>query len=232
MLQLAGGVVIALVMVGSAAAGAPECELYDQAYENAALFKVQAGEREQRVYFYSRPDSCNDAKPCTSRRKTYLVTGDVVFGGPEESGFRCAYYGSAKGNLIAGFLPAKNLRPFAGEDELSAGFLAGDWQMRLGPKLAPNTITIKAAGPGKVSATGSAYYQTAETVNEGSFESDGVTVAKGAKQLLFRDHSGADCEVTVHRRGPYLVVADNGNCGGLNVSFQGIYVRFQPRVSS
>jgi len=212
-------------MGGSAAAGPPECQLYDQAYEQAALFRVTAGGREQRVYFYSRPNKCVDAKPCTSRRKTYLVTGDVVFGGPENGGFRCAYYGSAKGTLIAGFLPVEKLQPIIGEDELSAAFLAGNWQMSLGPHLAPNTIAMKTAGSGKVSATGSAYYQTAETVNEGSFECDGVIVKKGAKELVFRDDSGADCQVTVRRKGPYLVVDDNRNCGGMNVTFEGIYVR-------
>ena len=216
---------MALLMGGSAAAGPSECELYDSAYEQAALFKVMAAEREQRVYFYSHPNTCVDSKPCTARRKTYLVAGDVVFGGPENGGFRCAYYGSAKGTLIAGFLPVKNLQPISGQDELSAQFLAGNWQMSLGPKLAPNTIVIKTAGSGKVSATGSAYYQTAETVNEGSFESDSMMVNKGARELVFRDDSGADCQVTVHRKGPYLVVDDNRNCGGMNVTFGGIYVR-------
>jgi hypothetical protein len=74
------------------------------------------------------------------------VPGDVVFGGPENGGFRCAYYGGAKGTLIAGFLPVKNLQLVSGEGELSAEFLVGNWQTSLGPKLAPNTITIKARG--------------------------------------------------------------------------------------
>jgi hypothetical protein len=52
-----------------------------------------------------------------------------------------------------------------------------------------------------------------------------VTVKQGAKELVFRDDSGADCDVTMRRRGPYLVVDDNRNCGGLNVTFEGIYVR-------
>jgi hypothetical protein len=35
----------------------------------------------------------------------------------------------------------------------------------------------------------------------------------------------SSCVVKLHRRGPYLVVSDNGNCGGLNVSFGGIYTK-------
>jgi len=224
--QLAISGLIALTMAGSAAAGSPECQLYDSAYEKAQLFKVSAAANEPRVYFYSRPNNCKDLKSCSARRQTYLVPADVVFGGPADRGFRCAYFGSAKGTLIAGFLPDRNLQPITGEDGLSAGFLIGNWQMSPGLRLAPNTIKITSAGSEKVNASGKAYYQTAQTVNEGSFGSDGVTVKPGVKEVVFREGSGdVACEVTVRRRGPYMVVQDNGNCGGLNVSFEGIYVK-------
>ena len=35
----------------------------------------------------------------------------------------------------------------------------------------------------------------------------------------------SSCVVKLHRRGPYLVASDNNNCGGLNVSFNGIYTK-------
>jgi hypothetical protein len=226
MLRWATAGLSVLLMAASSAAGPLQCELYDSAYENAPQFKVTASQGEQRVYFYSRPDQCTGAKPCTERKKTYLVPGDVVFGGPETGGFRCAYYGSsAKGVLIAGFLPVRNLQPIGDEGELSAEFLSGHWQMKISPDLTPDTIEIKAAGADKVSASGEAYYQTTQTVNEGGFESDNVTVAKGAKNLVCRDSNNTDCQVTMRRRGPYLVVDDNRNCGGMNVTFEGIYVR-------
>ena len=34
-----------------------------------------------------------------------------------------------------------------------------------------------------------------------------------------------DCKVWMRRLGPYLLVSDNENCGGANVSFQGVYTR-------
>jgi hypothetical protein len=36
--------------------------------------------------------------------KAYLVDGDVVFGGPQDKSFRCVYYGTAKGKIVAGFV--------------------------------------------------------------------------------------------------------------------------------
>lgn len=35
----------------------------------------------------------------------------------------------------------------------------------------------------------------------------------------------ADCAIAMIALGPYLVVEDNRNCGGANVSFTGIYQR-------
>jgi hypothetical protein len=217
---------ITLLMSGSAAAASPKCEPYDSAYEKAPLFKVKAASGNQRVYYYSAPNDCSNLKRCAARKQSYLVPGDEVFGGPEERGFRCAYYyGSAKGILIAGFLPVENLQSVSREDGLSAGFLAGKWEMRPGPHLAPNTITIEGAGPERVKGSGQAYYQSAETVNEGSFGDDDVTVGPGTKEVMFHD---GICDVTVRRRGTYLVAEDNGNCGGMNVRFEGIYVRARP----
>jgi hypothetical protein len=225
-LAIAG--LITLVIAGSARAGSSDCELYDSAYEKAPLFEVKPAGSQRRVYLYSRPNNCADLKTCTARKRIYLVPGDVVFAGPEDHGFRCAYYGSARGILVAGFLPAAKLHPISGQDDLSADFLIGKWQSSLGPHLTPNSITIVNGGPGKVNAAGEAYYQTAQTVNEGSFGSAGVTVTPGAKEVVFRQGSGdIACAVTVRRRGPYLVVDDNGNCGGLNVTFRGIYVRLR-----
>ncbi len=217
---------VALFVGAAAQAQNSECLTYDRYYETAPLFRIKAGA--SRVNFHSRPRPCPPGAPCRWRQKAYLLPGDIVLAGPEQSGFRCAYYGTAKGILIAGFLPAANLEPSA-EGRLSAEFLSGAWKMSLGPAMTPNSIEIQPAGTHRVSASGDAYYQTEQTVNEGSFSCSGAAVADNAAQVIFRD--GA-CEVTVRRRGPYLVAADNGNCGGLNVSFEGIYTKVRPRPRS
>ena len=68
-------------------------------------------------------------------------------------------------------------------------------------------------------------YQTAETVNEGSFSAQ-APLAAGQKELVFKEGDDeSSCVVKLHRRGPYLVASDNNNCGGLNVSFGGIYTK-------
>lgn len=196
-----------------------ECLSYDSAYENAPLFVVKSDLGAERAYLYKQTQLCPKDKPCGSRQKAYLVSGDVVFAGPLNRGFRCVYYGSSNGKIVAGFIPAENLKAIAEDNGMSIDFLIGTW------KYESNSIEIKASAAGKVSGDGQAYYQTAETVNEGSFSAQ-APLAAGQKELVFKEgNDESSCVVKLHRRGPYLVASDNNNCGGLNVSFSGIYTK-------
>jgi hypothetical protein len=195
------------------------CLSYDSAYENAPLFVVTPTSGEDRAYLYKRAKICPKQMPCGWRQKAYLVSGDVVFAGPVNLGFRCAYYGTPKGKIVAGFIPIENLHAMAESNGLSTDFVIGTW------KYESNSIEIKAAGASRVSGDGEAYYQTAETVNEGAFSAE-ATLAPGQGELVFKEgNDETSCVVTLHRRGPYLVASDNGNCGGLNVRFNGIYTK-------
>jgi hypothetical protein len=196
-----------------------ECLSYDSAYENAPLCVVKSDLGAGRAYLYKQTQLCPKDKPCGSSQKAYLVGGDVVFAGPPNRGFRCVYYGSSNGRIVAGFIPAENLKAIAEDNGMSIDFLIGTW------KYESNSIEIKASAAGKVSGDGQAYYQTAETVNEGSFSAQ-APLAAGQKELVFKEgNDESSCVVKLHRRGPYLVASDNNNCGGLNVSFSGIYTK-------
>jgi len=197
-----------------------ECLSYDSVYENAPLFAIKPDAGQQRVYLYTQARRCPNDKPCEAQQKAYLVSGDVVFAGPPNRGFRCAYNGSVKGKIVAGFIPVGNLTAMVEDDGLSTDFVIGAWNYEA------DSIEIKAAAAaGQVSGDGQATYQTAETVNEGSFSAQ-APLAAGQKQLIFKEgNDEASCVVKLHRRGPYLIASDNGNCGGLNVSFNGIYTK-------
>ena len=196
-----------------------ECLSYDSAYENAPLFVVKPSIREERTYLYKQTQPCAKDKPCGSRQKAYLVSGDVVFAGPPNQGFRCAYYGSSDGKIVAGFIPIENLKALVEDNGMSIDFAIGTW------KYDSDSIVIKAAAAGQVSGDGQAYYQTAETVNDGAFSAQ-APLAAGQKELVFKEgNDESSCVVKLHRRGPYLVASDNNNCGGLNVSFNGIYTK-------
>lgn len=104
------------------------CVTYDDRYSEAPLFQVAAKSKNEKVYFFSRKTACPQGSSCPSRTKASLVDGDVVFGGPEDKNFRCVYYGTAKGKIIAGFVSTDNLVPFAEDQELTQDFLVGTWE--------------------------------------------------------------------------------------------------------
>lgn len=200
-----------------------ECLTYDSAYESAPLFEIKADAGQQRVYLFNRTERCPGEQPCASRQKSFLVAGDVVFAGPPARGFRCAYYGTAKGKIVAGFVPIENLESLSEDNGLSQEFVTGSWAYD------DDTIAIKPAGSGQVAGEGHATYQTATTINEGDFSGQ-APIQTGQKELVFKDGEGdTACIVTLRRRGPYLIAEDNSMCGGMNVRFNGIYTRVRSK---
>jgi hypothetical protein len=69
-------------------------------------------------------------------------------------------------------------------------------------------------------------------INLGSFDATAtpsasdVSFTVGEESTLPIDRgSESDCKVWMRLLGPYLLVSDNMNCGGMNVSFDGLYWR-------
>ena len=63
---------------------------------------------------------------------------------------------------------------------------------------------------------------------EGEMAADGAGLSFGMgddKTLSYEEADDSECKVQMRRLGPYLLVRDNNNCGGMNVSFTGVYRR-------
>src|SRR6516225_3759290 len=196
------------------------CLTYDARYSEAPLFRVAARSQNEKVYLFSRKIACTQASSCPARMKAYLVDGDVVFGGLEDKNFRCVYYGTAKGTIVAGFVSADNLVPFAEDEDLTQDFLVGVWTYDGNPQIA-----ITAAGNDQVSATGEAAWPGlgSQARHTGSFS---AVASPAGTEITFREGDGAcSCKVDLLRRGPYLVAKDNSYCGGMNVRFSGILMK-------
>jgi hypothetical protein len=195
------------------------CVAYDARYSEAPLFRIAAKSQNAKVYFFSRKIACTEGSSCPARMKAYLVDGDVVFGGPEDKNFRCVYYGTAKGKIVAGFVPADNLMPFTEAEDLTRDFLVGTWSADGNP-----TIAIAAAGEKAVRAEGEAWWRgLGDSYHTGSLS---AVAAPAGKEITFREGDDAySCKVDLLRRGPYLVAKDNSNCGGMNVRFSGILMK-------
>lgn len=197
------------------------CEAGDLRFAAAPLFRVTAGNAAGRVHLFAKKEPCRGAARCPQVRAAYLVSGDVVFAGPEDRGFRCVAYGTRRGALVGGFVPAANLIAFSPETKLERAFLLGAWR-----RDEASGLTIRADGAAGVAVSGNGYWKGVSSVNVGEFSAKAAAVA-GPVLVLREEDDG--CTVVLERRGPYLLVNDNARCGGHNVRFVGIYIRKSAR---
>jgi hypothetical protein len=190
------------------------CVTYDGAYALAPLMRVR-GAADSQVRFQDRAEACPANGECDGRRDGYVIGGDVVLASAPVNGFRCVYAPTTGGDLAAGFLPAAELEAAGDAEPLTPEFLAGRWG-----HLGETEIAFTRSGAA-LSVKGQATYETGVPGGVHTGELDGpVTLADGAAR-----YAVDGCEVTARRRGPFLIVSDNNACGGMNVSFGGVYTR-------
>jgi hypothetical protein len=207
----------AALQVQAPVAEPDSCVTYDPSYQAAPLMRVRGGAGD-RLRMQDRAEACPASGACPWRREGYVIGSDVVLASAPVNGFRCVYVGAAStGEILAGFLPADGLEPVEEAGPVTPEFLAGTWSAD-----DYSRIVFRQEG-GRTLASGSATYGEGASTNMGEFEGE---LALDGPRFSYGDEEG--CEVTGVRRGPYLVVRDNNQCGGLNVTFNGIYVRTGP----
>jgi hypothetical protein len=203
----------ALVVAGSARAAdnaatePPPCNEPRPDDADLRLGHVTGGAR---VAFLSDGPNCpGPAAAC--RSKFFAAPGETVLLGGSRPGYVCA-----TGARTGGWLPQERVaaQPIDPAPPLAAW--AGTW------RLYDNEIGLKPVG-NSIEAGGEAYWPAKNVMpaNEGGF---GGTAKPSGNRLHFQDDS-TGCTVDLALAGPFLVAADNRECGGHNVSFIGIYTR-------
>lgn len=187
------------------------------------LYEISATGRTRMVKGWT-----SEAQDCPSmaarcRQPSFLIEGDKVVVNEIEGGFACANYVNAKGVNLANWLPLASLARTDMEPK---------WEGRWATYDGKAFVTINAAHSGKLLISGSAEYNSGATVNTGEFMGEGdasmseITLGYDGNRTLRYDEAqsgGRNCAVRMRQLGPYIAVVDNGACGGLNVSFTGLY---------
>ena len=166
-----------------------------------------------------RKNTCPSAAP-QCQDKAYLVPGDLVVLGAKRGEFVCVDYDNGKGSR-GGWLPSAALEPAPLANDPAAW--VGGW------KRVEADITIEKTKDG-LKASGEATYGSLDpervkrgAVNLGSFS--GSLALKDGQGRIVDDDSISGCNVKLARAGDFLFVRDNNVCGGMNVSFSGLYRR-------
>ena len=209
----------------SAAESAASCEgTYGFEGEGYAVAKVKT--KVKRSYFLA-----DDGSPL----KPYLVRGDAVMIADRKEGAVCAVYVSRKGDETSGWLSLGDM-DISENSETKPGDWVGKWTKGEWGNFEINANKKK----GWLSVSGEALWAaSAEAIQNGGVNMGevggnapvekgilGFTASEDEIYLPFSAAKEFDCAVRMRMVGAsYLLVEDNNNCGGHNVSFTGLYAR-------
>jgi hypothetical protein len=152
-------------------------------------------------YFFAE---LNDRR---SQKKAYLVKGDVVAVRNIKSDWACALYVGNTGVQTIGWLEVKNLK-----STTLAQNIVGNWTTDSGDQ----NLSIQKTGSSH-NIKGKAIFPSSGNTGEVA----GALVLKGGQWR----YSAGSCQLNLLFLNNQLVVQDNLGCGGLNVTFDGVYRR-------
>lgn len=157
---------------------------------------------ERAVFQDDTREGCPDVSRADCAAKKYVVKGDPVVVAQVFGDFACAWYVGAKGNTV-GWLRTTDLAPE----------VVGTW------KYYDNAVTIASTPTGLTVKGVALWHGLGDNVHFG--EIDGaLTPTPGGYT-----YDDGTCTVRFQRVGAWLALSDNGNCGGANVRFDGVFRR-------
>lgn len=165
------------------------------------------------------------APTAACRRKGYVVAGDRLVAWEVEGRLtRVTYLAPGSDRPSEGWIETAALRRVPLASPHAADWIGGwtGWDSEI-------EIT-RGAKPGTFHFGGNATWGGHDpervkigAINFGMFGAD-VPAPRG-DSLALADSDEPDCRIALRLLGPYLLVRDNDRCGGLNVSFTGVYRR-------
>jgi hypothetical protein len=169
----------------------------------------------EKLHFYNDDEGCPKSPQC--KNKAYLVAQDTVIINAVTEGWACAWFQGKKRETV-GWLNVEKLQFQTANTDVQ---WTGKW------KSYDNTIEIKNSN-GKIQVVGAAFWTGAIVAGEpvihtGNINGELVTTGNHATVSEGDDEFSCHAEFTL--LGHYLIVADNNNCGGANVSFNGFYTK-------
>jgi hypothetical protein len=177
------------------------------------------GKKGEKINFYTdEREDCPAGKNC--RLKSYLIPGNEVIVSHERGNFACVWFQPRKGSETVGWIPLEKLDLPYGLRKIEPDEWVGKWSFY------ENSIVIsRTAAPGIYKIEGNALWKgLGGNVHVG--ELDGAAKFTDRELKYSEDEQDESaCRVTMQLVGKYMIVADNLNCGGANVSFSGVYQR-------
>jgi hypothetical protein len=182
-------------------------------------FQVAAvGRAVPKLYFFNDWDGCPQ-KGATCQTKAYVVPGDRLLIGKTHGEWSCAWY-QGKSRETVGWVRNNDLVTQAQAPVQTAGWL-GTWkQVYKGP----GRIVVSHVGD-TLQVDGQTRWIGQNTENFGELLGQLAISGRHGHLGPAIGKETYECGADMTRIGEFLIVHDNGRCGGLNVRFDGLYVR-------
>src|SRR3712207_1155562 len=170
------------------------------------------GARGTRAYFYGEDEGC-PGHGAKCRQKAYVIPGDALVVSRAFGEYVCAWFQPARGYETVGWLRADQLELSERDANPPAARWLGEWVLH------ENGLTIsRDAKAGALRVEGSAtWHGVGDNVHVGEVN---ASAAPSGDTLTLEDDI---CKLTLRLVGDFLVADDNGECGGVNVTFDGVY---------
>ncbi|MFV0390030.1 MAG: DUF3298 and DUF4163 domain-containing protein [Pyrinomonadaceae bacterium] len=170
-----------------------------------------------RAHFFS--DSDFNPYKNNAPMKNFIVKGDEVLIGKTLGNYSCVLFPSSTKRNYTGWVETNELEINRNEKLPASSDWLGKWVY------SDKDLNISATGKAdKFTVNGNAIWiRSAElgAVNTGLLENE-QAVRKGNKLVIETED---DCKIEMFRVGKYLIARDNLNCGGMNVTFTGVYTK-------
>lgn len=185
--------------------------LFTSSVTEFSLARVN-GTRGSRAYFYRDSDDCPEGNSC--RRRSYVIPGDVILVSARRGAFVCAWFQPRKGSETVGWVHRNQLQMTQTQNNMRRSGWLGEWTFQ------GNDLNITQNG-GALSVKGNAFWKgLGDNIHIGEVDENGVP---SGRRLVLGGNEQYDCRVELVRIGRFLVASDNKNCGGVNVTFDGVY---------
>jgi len=195
----------------------------DPAPITAELVEIVPGPKR---YFHAGEEREGCPAPTAAcRRKGYVVAGDRLIAWEAKGTLtHVTYLAPGADRPSEGWVETAALRRVPLASPRATDWLGGwtGWEAEI-------DIT-RGARPGTLHIGGNATWGGHDpervkigAINFGMFGAD--VPAPGGENLALADSDDPDCRIALRLLGPYLLARDNDRCGGLNVSFTGVYRR-------
>ena len=175
-----------------------------------------------RTFFHEDTDGCpvRPANGAGCRTNSYVIEGDaLVIDGRRIGNYVCAFYPNDQGGT-AGWIEVTALHMRPTDTSPPAAAWEGGWSDG-----GSADLLIEPRGE-RPSITGTAFWPARPEENDWPTihigEVDGTLAIAGNRATYADDNL---CELELTLLADFLLVADNRRCGGVNVTFSGVYTR-------